>query len=409
MGAGLRPHRGGRRAAVLLGVFLVFGVETIVAAAIPLTASALGVGDAGFVGILLALTNGAGLLALPFLSRLFDDARRLAATTAAGALMAGGLLLMLAAAVGVPAPQLLLTAGVSLFGLGRILGVLSLLATIAGLPGDAPRQQGWNAASQRLGSGIALLLSIGLVSTGSWAAAFAALLVAVALWTLVARRTARPVPRTAAPREKSAASAPPLRPLVSAVACVAELRRPRVRAAGFLNVVILLVLVTGNSFAAMGAADSIDASQLGLLVTLSICVRDGCSVVVGISAGRLLRKLGERGSLVLVGLAAVGGVAMLAAMPSHTVAVIASAALHGAMVGLAIPLANLLASTGEVSEAPVGMRLASSQLPAAIALLTAPMLFGAILGASGATAAYLAVVAVIVGAGIVVFTAVRRR
>lgn len=419
---------GGRRAATLLCVFLVFGVETVFAAVLPLHLVGLGLGDPGFVGIVLALSNGAGLLLLPFLVAVIDGPHRARAMQwSAGAMIAGCALVVLAGPVvdegGDGVAAIMVAGGVLVFGAARVLGCVCLLTEVARLPGDRTLTQGWNGAAQRSGSGLAVLAAGGLIAMAAWTGAYVVVIAVLAGWIAL---VAFAVPRRArhgmdAPgadesgAEVSRADVSGVEvpaagarrsAFAPALACLAQLRRPRVLASAALNVIILLVLLIGNSFAALALAPALDETSLAALLIATIVVRDACSVLAGIGYGAVRRWLGESGMVAVIGVAATASLVLLAIVPTLVGAHLVAAVVQGVLVGFGIATTNLLATTGDTSTPP-GIRIAASQLPAGAVLLVAPIGFGVIVGGAGPALAYAALALLAALAAAVMVSALR--
>ena len=378
-----RDGRGGRRAVTLLGVLLLFGAETVFAAALPLFAAGLPFGDPLLIGLALSLSGGAGFLLLPFAVRAIDGPGLRALVLGAGGVMLLSCLLVRESAALGPAALLLGSLG---FGAARIVAVVGLLAMVIALPGPAAVHQGWNGALQRLGSLAAVLGSGTLLASGDWGGLFLLLAVVVAVWCGVAGRAAR-LARPARPREaRGAGPRGAGRALATAAACVAAVRAPPVLAAAGLNVVILLVLMHGNSFLSIAVAEGLGPRATASLVLASLVLRDAVSVGSGLLFPVVVRRVGVRGMVWALALLAVLPAALLAgADPAGPGAAIAAVA-HGVLVGWGIPTANLLAAGGRPGEA--GLRIASSQLPAGLVLVVAPFAFGAAVAGLGAAGAY---------------------
>lgn len=403
---------GRRRAATLLCVFLVFGVETVFAAVLPLHLDALGLGDPGFVGVVLALSNGAGLLLLPFLVRVIDGQRRERVMQWSAAAMIAGCALIVAAGLvvgdegrdaGGTLAGVSVAVGVLVFGVARVLGSICLLTEVARLPGDLTVTQGWNGAAQRSGSGLAVLAAAGLIAVAAWTGAFIVIMAVLVAWIALVAFAVRPGESEAADGASVSATRPqgaPASALAPARACLAQLRRPRVLASAALNVIILLVLLIGNSFAALALAPVLDETSVAALLVATIAVRDAGSVLAGLAYGMVRRRLGETGMVAVIGAAAVTSLALLAIAPTFAAAHLIAAVLQGLLVGFGIATTNLLATTGDTTTPP-GIRIAASQLPAGAVLMVAPIGFGVLVGGAGPGVAY-AVLALVVACAVAV-------
>jgi hypothetical protein len=387
----------------------VFGVETVFAAVLPLHLDALGLGDPGFIGLVLALSNGAGLLLLPFLVRIIDGPHRARAMQwSAGAMIAGSVLIVgagpAASGAGGALAAGMVTVGVAVFGVARVLGSICLLTEVARLPGDLTVTQGWNGAAQRSGSGLAVLAAGGLIAVAAWTGALVVIMAVLAGWIALVAYAVRP--RTAGAADVPAA--PRRSVLAPARECLAQLRRPRVLASAALNVIILLVLLIGNSFAALALGRALDETSVAALLVATIVVRDTCSVLAGLGYGQVRRRLGETGMVAVIGAAAVTSLALLAVAPTFAAAHLVAAVLQGGLVGFGIATTNLLATTGDAATPP-GIRIAASQLPAGAVLMIAPIGFGVLVGGAGPALAYAVLALVAAGAAAVMLGSLRRR
>ncbi|WP_353988166.1 MFS transporter [Ruicaihuangia caeni] len=369
---------GRRSAATLFCVFLLFGVETAYAAGLPLAVSQAGWTDPWFVSLLVALTNGVGLLMLPLFIALIDSPLRRALMLVSGVLMA-----IAAAATWISSEQgleLLLVVAVLVFGIARVAATVSLLAQLAGLRGDATLLQGLNGASQRLGSAVAIAALSSALAAGLWGLVYGVITFAMLLWAAIIWMLRAPS-SGGSPRRWMLRDSP--RVLLEA------LRDPRVRASAYLNVVILMSLLVSNSLVGLVLERRQDSAVAAVMLTALIVARDATSVVTGLLYRRVRRRVGQQATLTLIAAAAFVSLAILAFAPHVEGLYIPAFLLHGFIVGAGIATTNLLATHGADAGA-YGARLAASQLPAGIALLGLPLVFGVVLDLVGVTAALLA-------------------
>ena len=373
---------GGRRAVTLLCVLLVFGAETVFAAALPLFGSTLEFADATMIGLALSLSSGAGFLLLPFCSRWFDGGNMRGLIAVCGALMiVGSALVMNAHALGASG----FLAGSLIFGAARIVCVVGLLTLIIKLPGSSTVNQGWNVSLQRLGSLAALLFSGVLFASGQWVAVFVLIIVVIAVLWWCADRAAE-----MGREQQSEVTAPIHREVIANLHC---LKSPRVLAAASLIVLVLLALMHGNSFFSMAYASSLGAEATTTLVVMSVVLRDGVSVASGLFFPWVMARLGVLRMLWLLALLAAGPFVLFLALPGEVAAAMYVAAVaHGLLAGWGSASGNLLAAGTEAQG--VGARIAVSQVPAGVVLVTAPLLFGAVVAATGVQFGYAVLAAV---------------
>lgn len=373
---------------VLTLVVLLFGVEAGFAVLIPFLL--LPINDGLTVGTIIGCAYGVGFLVLPAFSEIIDSSGR-------WKLVVASALAMTLATVayfyfGNGSSFWIAVSGAVLFGLGRTLMTSGVLTSVARLPQSRTLIQGMNGSAQRLGSAFGAGSIAALAAVISVRAATAVTLLACTLLMIVASMSHRHI-RDLSQKEI-------LRPSVRwsnyRTAFEKFFSSSRIRAASMLNLMLMFLALSGNTFVAVAMLMD-HASNLALVgssVISLVVARDAISVFVGPFFWVFSRIVSERVLLISVtllmtmSLVIVGTVAIPAGDARWF---IGAGVLQGVAISLGISSTNILATTihreGQLLDAP-GQGIISSLLPAAPAMFVGPILIGWTLSAMGYQVAF---------------------
>lgn len=383
-GPGPLPPAGLRALRLVAALFVT---ESLFQLLLPISLADEGRSSGALVGVLLALSQGAGLLVLAPVAARTDRAGRRGTLRVTGPLLAVcSLVLALVETTGSPA---LWVVPVLLYGFARGAAVTAVLGEVAHSP-QGVRVQGFNGAVQRLTAAVAVVIAAVLLARGQAWIGYAAMAgFGLLVWWLAA---GLPAPAD-----------PPPGPLVD----TGSYRRAwtllrgstALQASSLVSLTVNTTVILGNSFYLLVL--DVSAEQAAVWVLALLLCRDVASVLLGPAYRRIHALLGMTGVLVVMGGAAVSGL-LLVALTSGVVGIVLAAVLQGASVALGIASTNLLAigdPTGGLA-----LRLAATNYVNLVGCLLLPLCFGLLASTLGPRSVFVfgaAVAAVLMAAVLV--------
>lgn len=365
--AGGRDHEvpmrraGGSAIAVFATVLMVFFTQNMVLTLLPVSIESSGVATGLVLGLLLAATEGLGVVIAPPVAAWADRWGYPAVLRVGGLVTAVSMTLLGFASM--THSIWLWTIPVLLYAFVRTFTMASTLAVVTGMP-RVLRAHGVNSVTQR----VAAMLAAGLTSLAVigewWSWAFWGLALsglAVALFAL----------RLPATPQLSAADAVPMSRSYGVSLSMLG-REKALQASSLVGVTNRVLLVTGNAFFALAVGTSTPGLAGWLL--LFLLARDLTSVICGAAFRPLVVHLGLRGVLILMGLSSVAGLLVIGLLEMSVLSVILGAGLQGIGVFIAIGTTNLLATSDQ--RGGRALRLTSTFYLGSVAALVFPALLG---------------------------------
>jgi hypothetical protein len=365
--------------AILLAVFLTQNMFLVL---LPISLTASGLATGTIVGLLVAASEGLGILLTPPAASYGDQHGHGRVLKVGGLVTALGALGLAFATVS--HSIWLWVAPVFAYALARTPIMVSALTIVNGMP-QPLRIQGINGAVQRAAAILGALLAALLIAWGKWHWGFGSLtLIAIALYAF-----ARKIPTSNTPTRWQ-------RPRHSYAASLQLLRTQRaLQASSMVNLTNRAVIVLGNAFFPLSVG--VGNTDLAKWVLLFLASRDLTSVACGFTFRPLVERFGLRGAHALMTASSVSGLLVIGLTTTTVITVTLGAALQGVSVFIAIGSANLLATLGGRADGRA-LRLTSTFYVVSVASLAFPAAFGTVLDTWGGPAVFVA------GAGFVAVT-----
>lgn len=384
---------GGSGIAVFATVLMVFFTQNMVLTLLPISIESSGVATGLVLGLLLAATEGLGVLIAPPIAAWADRWGYSAVLRTGGIVTAVSMAFLGFASL--THSIWLWAIPVLLYAFVRTFTMASTLAVVTGMP-RVLRAHGINSMTQR----VAAILAAGLTSLAVlgqwWSWGFWLLALSGVALAVVAQRL-------------------PMTPLLSHDAAVPVHRsygvslsmlggEKALQASSLVGVMNRVLLVTGNAFFALSIGT--DVPGLAGWLLLFLLARDLTSVVCGVVFRPLVIHLGLRGTLVLMGASGVAGLLIIGLFEISFLSVVLGAMLQGVGVFIAIGTTNLLATNDQ--RGGRALRLTSTFYLGSVAALVFPALLGVALDGWGGKSVFVVSATIVAGVMIAVIILARK-
>lgn len=386
-------HAGGSGIAVFATVLMVFFTQNMVLTLLPISIESSGVATGLVLGLLLAATEGLGVVIAPPVAAWADRWGYPAVLRAGGIVTAVSMTLLGFASL--THSIWLWAIPVLLYAFVRTFTMASTLAVVTGMP-RVLRAHGINSMTQR----VAAILAAGLTSVAVigqwWSWGFWLLALSGVALVLFTRRL--PVAQLLSQHD----AVPMRRSYVVSLSMLG--REKALQASSLVGVTNRVLLVTGNAFFAL----SIGTGMPGLAgwLLLFLLARDLTSVVCGVAFRPLVVHLGLRSTLVLMGGSSVAGLLIIGLFEISLLSVILGAMLQGVGIFIAIGTTNLLATNNQ--QGGRALRLTSTFYLGSVAALIFPALLGLALDEWGGKSVFVVSAGIVAGVMIAVIVLARK-
>lgn len=352
----------------------VFIGDNLLQTVLPVSLVASGIRSGVAVGVLLAVSQGLGIVCAPA-AIAWADANGRGPVLLIGCAIICASTFTLGWIANAEAALWIWVIPILIYGAARTSSLTNAIALVS-TTGDPWRVQGFNALVQRGAAAMTAVIAALVIAHRSWQWGFWSIsvtsLVAASLALGASPRRA-PGPGAVAPRYSYRRSFEIL------------LREGPIQASSLLNVSSFVVLLLGNSFYPIFLR--VPRSEAAYWVLALLLCRDLTSVIISNSFAFLAKRLGLRFLIAGMGCCSVSGLCLLGIGGTRIVWVIVAAILQGFAMVLSIGSTNVMAilSGGGGS----GMRLVATNYVNSAASLVLPLVFGLIFDSLGGRALFL--------------------